>query len=70
MPPVAKTEAAWVLQTLQRAMTAAPAPFQDCLSDSPCQEALSAHLRQLQNQAKATLELPAVYDQYNLQRNP
>ena len=70
MPPVAKTEAAWVLQTLQRAMTAAPAPFQDCLADSPCQKALSAHLRQLQNQAKATLELPAVYDQYNLQRNP
>ena len=69
-PPVAKTEAAWVLQTLQRAMTAAPAPFQDCLADSPCQKALSAHLRQLQDQAEATLELPAVYDQYNLQRKP
>ena len=69
-PPVAKTEAAWVLQTLQRAMTAAPAPFQDCLADSPCQQALSAHLRQLQDRAKATLELPPVYDQYNLQRNP
>ena len=69
-PPVAKTEAVWVLQTLQRAMTAAPAPFQDCLADSPCQQALSAHLRQLQDRAKATLELPPVYDQYNLQRNP
>lgn len=69
-PPVAKTEAVWVLQTLQRAMIAAPAPFQDCLADSPCQQALSAHLRQLQDRAKATLELPAVYDQYDLQRNP
>ena len=69
-PPVAKTEAAWVLQTLQRAMTVAPAPFQDCLADSPCQQALSAHLRKLQDRAKATLELPAVYDQYKLQRNP
>ena len=69
-PPVAKTEAAWVLQTLQRAMTVAPAPFQDCLADSPCQQALSAHLRQLQDRAKATLELPAVYDQYDLQPNP
>ncbi len=69
-PPVAKTEAAWVLQTLQRAMTVAPAPFQDCLADSPCQQALSAHLRQLQDRAKATLELPALYDQYNLQPNP
>ncbi len=69
-PPVAKTEAAWVLQTLQRAMTVAPAPFQDCLADSLCQQALSAHLRQLQDRAKATLELPALYDQYNLQPNP
>ena len=69
-PPVTKTDAVWVLQTLQRAMTAAPGPFQDCLADSPCQKALSAHLRQLQDRAKATLELPAVYDQYNLQRTP
>ncbi len=60
-------------------MTVAPAPFQDCLADSLCQQALSAHLRQqalsahlrqLQDRAKATLELPALYDQYNLQPNP
>lgn len=67
-PTVAKTEAKWVLQTLQRAMTAAPTPFQDCLADSPCQKALSTHLLQLQRQADATLELPALYDQYDLPR--
>ena len=68
-PAVAKTEAEWVLQTLQRAMTDGPAPFQNCLANGPCQKALSAHLLQVQRQADATLELPALYDQYDLQRN-
>ncbi len=52
-PADVKTEADWVLQTLQRAMTDAPAAFQDCLAKSPCQKALSAHLLQLQRQADA-----------------
>lgn len=67
-PASVKTEAGWVLQTLQRAMTDAPTPFRDCLANSACQKALSAHLLQLQGQADATLELPAQYDQYDLRR--
>ncbi len=63
-----KTDAKWVLQTMQRAMTADPSAFQACLDDSPCQKALSAHLKQLQKQADGTLDLPAVYDQYDIKR--
>jgi hypothetical protein len=63
-----RVDAQWVLRTLQRAMTDDPAPFQECLDNSPCKIALTAHLIRLQKQAGSTLELPPVYDRYDLKR--
>ena len=65
---IGRTDAQWVLQTLQNAMGNDPAPFQECLDNTPCKTALSAHLIQLQKRAGGTLELPAVYDRYDLER--
>lgn len=63
-----RTDAQWVLQTIQRAMTDDPTPFQDCLQKTPCQTALTTHLLQLQKKSGGTLVLPAVYDRYDLKR--
>ena len=50
-----RVEAQLVLQTLQRA-------------NVQCKPALTAHLIRLQKQAMSTLELPPVYDRYDLKR--
>ena len=63
-----RVEAQLVLHTLQRAMTDNPAPFQECLDNAQCKPALAAHLIRLQKQAMGTLELPPVYDRYDLKR--
>jgi hypothetical protein len=63
-----RVEAQLVLHTLQRAMTDNPAPFQECLDNVQCKPALAAHLIRLQKQAMSTLELPSVYDRYDLKR--
>lgn len=65
---VAQTDAQLVLNTMQRAMKDNPTPFQECLNESRCQLALKAHLINLQEQAVSTLELPPVYDRYDLKR--
>lgn len=69
-PPVDydRVEAQLVLYTLQRAMTDNPASFQECLDNVQCKPALAAHLIRLQRQAMSTLELPPVYDRYDLKR--
>ncbi len=69
-PPVDvdKIDAQWVLRTMQRAMAANPSPFQECLDDPPCKLAFTAHLIRLQKQAGGTLDLPPVYDRYDLKR--
>jgi hypothetical protein len=69
-PPVDydRVEAQLVLHTLQRAMTDNPTPFQECLDNVQCKPALAAHLIRLQKQAMSTLELPPVYDRYDLKR--
>jgi hypothetical protein len=64
----ARTDAQLVLHTLQRAMTDNPPPFQECLDNPQCKIALTAHLIRLQKQAMSTLELPPVYDRYDLKR--
>jgi len=63
-----RVEAQFVLRTIQRAMTDNPAPFQECLDNTQCKPALAAHLIRLQKQAMSTLELPSVYDRYDLKR--
>ena len=65
---VAHTDAQLVLQTFQRAMKENPVPFQECLDESRCRLALTAHLISLQEQAVSTLELPTLYDRYDLKR--
>lgn len=65
---VVHTDAQLVLQTFQRAMKENPAPFQECLDESRCRLALTAHLISLQEQAVSTLELPTLYDRYDLKR--
>jgi hypothetical protein len=65
---VAQTDAQLVLQTFQRAMKDNPLPFQECLDESRCRLALTAHLISLQEQAVSTLELPPLYDRYDLKR--
>lgn len=62
------TDAQLVLQTMQRAMKENPKPFIDCLDESACRSALTTHLVRLQKLAGSTLELPAVYDRYDLRR--
>ena len=63
-----RVEAQLVLHTIQRAMTDSPTSFQECLDNVQCKPALAAHLIRLQKQAMSTLELPATYDRYDLQR--
>lgn len=63
-----RVEAQLVLHTLQQAMTDNPAPFQACLDNAQCKPALTAHLIRLQKQALGALELPPVYDRYDLKR--
>jgi hypothetical protein len=63
-----RVEAQLVLHTLQRAMIDNPTPFQECLDNVQCKPALAAHLIRLQKQAMSTLELPSVYDRYDLKR--
>jgi hypothetical protein len=63
-----RVDAQWILRTLQQAMADNPTPFQECLDNAPCKTALSAHLIGLQKQAGSTLELPSVYDRYDLER--
>jgi len=63
-----RVDAQLVLRTLQHAMTDNPAPFQECLDNIQCRSALAAYLIRLQKQAMSTLELPPVYDRYDLQR--
>jgi hypothetical protein len=65
---VVHTDAQLVLQTFQRAMKEDPAPFQECLDESRCRLALTAHLINLQEQAVSTIELPTLYDRYDLKR--
>ncbi|HEV8713535.1 MAG TPA: hypothetical protein VGX03_12000 [Candidatus Binatia bacterium] len=67
-PDPDRVDAQWVLRTMQRAMTDNPPPFQGCLDNPPCKLALTAHLIRLQKQAGGTLELPTVYDRYDLKR--
>ena len=63
-----QTDAQFVLRTMQRAMKDNPTPFVECLNDTPCRTAFITHLIQLQKLAGGTLELPPVYDRYDLQR--
>jgi len=67
-PDLGRVDAQWVLQTMQRAMVNNPPPFQECLDNPPCKLAFTAHLILLQKQAGGTLELPSIYDRYDLQR--
>lgn len=62
------TDAQLVLQTMQRAMKENPKPFIECLDESACRNAFTTHLIRLQKLAGGTLELPAVYDRYDLHR--
>jgi len=62
------TDAQLVLQTMQRAMKDNPTPFLECLNDTPCRGAFTTHLIRLQKLAGGMLELPPVYDRYDLQR--
>lgn len=66
LPAPDRVDAQWVLQTMQRAMTDNPPPFQECLDNPPCKIAFTAHLIRLQKQAGGTLELPSAYDRYDL----
>ena len=68
LPDPERVDAQWVLRTMQRAMTDSPAPFQECLDNPPCKIALTAHLIRLQKLAGGTLDLPPVYDRYDLKR--
>jgi hypothetical protein len=63
-----QTDAQLVLQTMQRAMKDNPAPFIECLDNTPCRSAFTTHLIRLQKLAGGTLELPPVYERYDLQR--
>ena len=63
-----QTDAQLVLQTMQRAMKDNPTPFIECLDNTPCRSAFTTHLIRLQKLAGGTLELPPVYDRYDLQR--
>jgi hypothetical protein len=63
-----RVDAQLVLQTLQRAMSDHAAPFLECLDNQLCRPALTGHLIRLQKQAMGTLELPPVYDRYDLKR--
>jgi len=63
-----QVDAQLVLQTLQRAMKDDPTPFLECLDTTQCRSALTTHLIRLQGQAQGTLELPPVYDRYDLKR--
>lgn len=67
-PDPARIDAQWVLRTMQRALVDNPPPFQECLDNPPCKLAFTAHLIRLQKQAGGTLELPPVYDRYDLKR--
>ena len=62
------TDAQLVLQTMQRAMKENPKPFIECLDERACRNAFTTHLIRLQKLAGGTLELPPVYDRYDLQR--
>lgn len=62
------SDAQLVLQTMQRAMKDNPTPFIDCLNETSCRTALTTHLIQLQKLADGTLELPPVYERYDLRR--
>jgi len=62
------TDAQLVLQTMQRAMRDNPTPFIECLNEAPRRSAFTTHLIRLQKLAGGTLELPPVYDRYDLQR--
>ncbi len=62
------TDAQLVLQTMQRAMRDNPTPFIECLENPACRNAFSTHLIRLQKLASGTLELPPVYERYDLQR--
>lgn len=62
------TDAQLVLQTMQRAMRDNPTPFIDCLDNTACRRAFTTHLIRLQKLAGGTLELPPVYERYDLQR--
>jgi len=61
-------DAQLVLHTMQRAMKDNPTPFVECLNEAPCRSAFTTHLIRLQKLAGSTLELPPVYDRYDLQR--
>ena len=63
-----QTDAQLVLQTMQRAMKDNPTPFVECLDNVSCRGAFTTHLIRLQKLAGGTLELPPVYDRYDLQR--
>jgi hypothetical protein len=63
-----RVEAQLILHTMQRAMTDNPAPFQECLDNPQCRSAFAAHIIRLQKQAMSTIELPPVYDRYDLKR--
>ena len=67
-PDPDRVDAQWVLQTMQRAMANDPPPFQECLDNPPCKPALTAYLIRLQKQAGGTLDLPPIYDRYDLKR--
>jgi hypothetical protein len=62
------TDAQLVLQTMQRAMRDNPTPFIECLDNTACRSAFTTHLIRLQKLAGGTLELPPVYERYDLQR--
>lgn len=73
LPPASRndlgqTDAQLVLQTMQRAMKDNPTPFIECLNDAPCRSAFTTHLIRLQKLAGGMLELPPVYERYDLQR--
>ena len=67
-PDPDRVDAQWVLRTMQRALADNPPPFQECLDNPPCKLALTAHLIRLQKQAGGTLDLPPIYDRYDLKR--
>jgi hypothetical protein len=67
-PDPDRVDAQWMLKTMQRAMADNPPPFQECLDNPPCKPALTAYLIRLQKQAGGTLDLPPIYDRYDLKR--
>lgn len=64
----ALSEADQLLRLWQRTMTEHPQPYLDCLNDAQCGPVLKGYLTRLQQQTSRSLELPSVYDSYDIKK--